>query len=191
MITGILIGIGIALLLVFQGMVLASLNRESEAVDQKPASRDRIKIRNRLSRLFQKSVDGDAKKRRTTGNLELVKQAYEAIGRGDVQTLFDAMTPEIEWHDAASNGRVGPDAMLNELLAKLGAEREAFAFHPESWHDAGGAVVVEGRCAGIDKQTGKSLGVQACHVWTIRAGKLAKFRQYVDAAKLQNIMKAK
>jgi len=46
---GIMIGIGIALLAAFQGIVIAALNNEPEQVENEAAVWDRRKIRNALS----------------------------------------------------------------------------------------------------------------------------------------------
>jgi len=53
---------------------------------------------------------------------------------------------------------------------------------PQDFHDAGSTVVVEGRCTGTHKLTGKVLDAQVCHVWKIRDGKLVSFQQFVDTA---------
>jgi uncharacterized protein len=50
------------------------------------------------------------------------------------------------------------------------------------------AVVVECRYQGLYKPTGKSMDIQACHIWEVADGKLKGFRQYIDTARLQEIM---
>jgi hypothetical protein len=49
-------------------------------------------------------------------------------------------------------------------------------------------VTVEARYTGTYKATGKPLDAQVCHVWTLGEGKLEKFQQYVDTAKLRDVM---
>lgn len=128
-------------------------------------------------------------------NVEFLKSLYDAFGRGDIPTVLGAMSSEIRWHEAESNpympsgtAWVGPDAVLNNLFLKLGAEWDGFAVHPKSFHDAGNSVVVECRYSGRYKATGKSMDTQVCHVWDIKEGKLIRFQQYVDTAKLQHVM---
>ena len=60
-------------------------------------------------------------------NVTLLKNLYDAFGRGDIQTVLEGMSPEIEWHQAESNPYMpsgeawtGPDAVLNNLFMKLG-----------------------------------------------------------------------
>ena len=131
-------------------------------------------------------------------NVSILKSLYDAFGRGDIPTVLGAMSPGINWHEAESNpympsGKawVGPDAVLNNLFMKLGAEWDGFAVHPKSFHDAGNSVIVEARYTGKYKATGKSMDTQVCHVWDIRDGKATRFQQYVDTAKLQDVMGAR
>jgi ketosteroid isomerase-like protein len=131
-------------------------------------------------------------------NVEIVKRMFEAFNCGDVPYVLAAMGPGIEWHEAEGNpymptGKpwIGPDAILNDLFMRLGAEWDGFAVHPAAYHDAGDTVIVELRYSGTYKATAKELNVQVCHVWTLRHGKLAKFQQYVDTAQLQDVMGAR
>ena len=62
--------------------------------------------------------------------------------------------------------------------------------NPHTLHDAGDVVVVEARYSGRHHGTGKELDAQACHVWTLKDGMAAKFQQYVDTAKLRDVMGA-
>jgi ketosteroid isomerase-like protein len=129
-------------------------------------------------------------------NVRLLKNLYDAFGRGDIPSVLGAMSPGIKWHQAESNpyqasgnAWVGPDAVLS-LFMKLGSEWDGFTVHPKSFHDAGDSVIVEGRYSGIYKPTGKSMDTQVCHVWDVKDGKITRFQQYVDTAKLHDVMGA-
>lgn len=131
-------------------------------------------------------------------NVQLLKNLYEAFGRGDIPSVLGAFSPDIRWHQAESNpyrpsgeAWVGPDAVLNNLFMRLGSEWEGFTVHPASFHGAGDSVIVEGRYTGTFKATGKSMDVQVCHIWDVKGGKLTRFQQYIDTAKLQDVMGAK
>jgi ketosteroid isomerase-like protein len=86
---------------------------------------------------------------------------------------------------------VGPDAVLNNLFMRLGAEWDGFTVHPKSFHGASDSVIVEARYGGTYKATGKSIDAQVCHVWDVKEGKVARFQQYVDTAKIQDAMGAR
>jgi len=123
---------------------------------------------------------------------QLIKGLYEAFGRGDVPAVLSEMDPQIHWHEAESNpympsgeAWVGPDAVVNNLFVKLGEDWDGFTVHPAAFHDAGGAVVVEGRYTGTHRETGEALDAQFCHLWFLTNGKITKFQQYTDTAQFQ------
>ena len=129
--------------------------------------------------------------------LDVIRGAYEAFARGDIPAVLGALDPEIRWHEAESNpympsgeALVGPQTVLNELFVRLASEWDGFAVHPASFHDAGEHIVVEGRYSGKYRATGRDLDVQMCHVWTLANGKVTKFQQYVDTARLVDTMGA-
>jgi ketosteroid isomerase-like protein len=131
-------------------------------------------------------------------NVSLLKGLYDAFGKGDIPAVLGAMSPDIHWHEAESNpympsgeAFVGPDAVLNNLFVKLGEEWDGFSVHPKSFHGAGDSVVVEARYTGTYKATGKDMDAQVCHVWNVKDGKVTRFQQYVDTAKVQDVMGAR
>lgn len=131
-------------------------------------------------------------------NLTLLKNLYDAFGRGDIPTVLGAMSPDIKWYEAESNpympsgeAWVGPDAILNNLFMKLGAEWDGFTVHHRSFYGAGESIIVEARYSGTYKATGKSMDAQVCHVWDVKDGKFTRFQQYVDTAKLRDVMGAR
>ena len=131
-------------------------------------------------------------------NVDLLKNLYDAFGRGEIPTVLGAMSPDIHWYQAESNpyrpsgeAWVGPDAVLNNLFMRLGAEWDGFSVHPKSFYDAGDSVIVEARYSGRYKATGKSMDTQVCHVWDVKEGKVTRFQQYVDTAKLQDVMRVR
>ena len=130
-------------------------------------------------------------------NVKTMQDLYAAFGRGEVEVVLGAMDPNIEWREAENNpyepsGQpwIGPDAIVNNLLVKLGTEWDDFTVNPKEFHDAGDTVVVEGRYTGTHKATGKSLDAQVTHVWRLRNGKITSFQQYVDTAQLRDVMGA-
>ena len=128
-------------------------------------------------------------------NVILAKGIYDAFGRGDIPTVLAAFHPDIEWREAEGNpyqpdgaAWQGPDAVLEKLFKRIGAEWEGFTVTVLTLHDAGDFVVMEGRYTGTYKPTNKSVDAQVCHVLRFRAGRLASFQQYVDTAQLQAVI---
>ena len=128
-------------------------------------------------------------------NVQLVKNLYEAFGKGDIPTVLGAMSSDIRWHQAEGNpymptgeAWVGPEAILKNLFMRLGGEWDGFTVHPKSFHGAGDSVIVEARYTGTFKPTGKSIDAQCCHVLELRDAKVTRFQQYLDTAKIQDAM---
>ena len=128
-------------------------------------------------------------------NVQSARNIYDAFARGDVPTVLAGFHPEIEWHQAEGHpyqpdgqAWTGPQAVLENLLMRIGNEWEGFTITIRALHDAGEHVVMEGRYSGTYKPSGRSIDAQACHVLRFRDGKLAGFQQYLDTAQLHKVM---
>jgi ketosteroid isomerase-like protein len=128
-------------------------------------------------------------------NVQSAQDIYAAFGRGDIPAVLGMFHPEIEWREAEGNpyqpdgaAWVGPQAVLERLFMRIGAEWDGFTVNVRTLHDAGDHVVMEGRYTGTHKASGMALDAQVCHVLRFRDGKLASFQQYVDTSQLQAIM---
>lgn len=114
-----------------------------------------------------------------------VKGLYEAAARGEMNVLFEALAPTIEWREAegspfaSGNPHVGPDG-VGKLLAAIGEAIDGLAIVPMNVIDGGDTVVVEGRYKGKLRDSGKAFDAQFAHVWQLRDGKVVRFQQYTD-----------
>jgi ketosteroid isomerase-like protein len=131
------------------------------------------------------------------GNVQILKDVYEAAANDDVDSVLAAFASDIEWHEADGHPYqpdgepwVGVDAVRENLFDNLESEWDGFTVSPHEFHDAGDTVVVECRYTGVHNTTGKRLDAQACHVWRLRDGKVTGFQQYVDTAHLFDVMGA-
>ena len=127
-------------------------------------------------------------------NVQLARDIYAAFGRGDIPTVLAAFHPEIEWRQAEGNpyhmdgsAWIGPQAVLENLFMRIGAEWDGFTITIRAIHDAGEYVIVEGRYTGTYKPTGRKLDSQLCHVMRFQNGKLVSFQQYLNTAQLQAV----
>jgi ketosteroid isomerase-like protein len=127
-------------------------------------------------------------------NVALIKSMYEAFGRGDIPFVLSALDPKVVWNEAENfiyadgNPYVGPQSVLNGVFTRLGTEWRGFSATPEEFLDAGDTVVVRGRYRGIYIASGASLDAQFAHVFTMRAGKVARFQQYTDTAQARDVV---
>jgi ketosteroid isomerase-like protein len=131
-------------------------------------------------------------------NLDIVKGVYAAFDRGDIPAVMSALDPRISWHEAEGNpyepsGRawIGHDELMQKLFMRIGAEWDYFRAVPRTFYDAGDSVIVELRYDGKYKSTGKTLDAQACHIFTLRNGKVTAFQQYVDTSQVQDVLGAR
>ena len=119
--------------------------------------------------------------------VEVVRGIYDAFGRGDVEAVLAAFDGDIEWNEAEGMpyGGVhrGPEAVAANVFGPITQDVEGFTVNPEEYFESGEEVVSLGRYTGRGARTGTELTIPYAHAWTIRAGKAARFRQYVDTAK--------
>ena len=55
---------------------------------------------------------------------------------------------------------------------------------------SGDTVAVVARYTGTGKETGRELNLNVVHVWNVRGGKIARFRQFADTAKFLEVVPA-
>ena len=124
--------------------------------------------------------------------VEVVKGLYDAFGRGDVPGVLGAMTDDIEWNEAEGMpyGGVyrGGDSVAQNVFGPITEDIPDFAVTPEEYFEAGGRVAVVTRYTGTGKATGKTLDLPVVHVWDVRNGKIARFRQFADTVKFREVV---
>jgi steroid delta-isomerase-like uncharacterized protein len=124
-------------------------------------------------------------------NVAIVDGLYKAFAAGDIPTVLAGMDSKIEWNEAESNKLadgnpyIGPDAVLNGVFARLGADHEYFKLADIQLHEmSNNQVLATLRYDGKYKENGKAYNAQAAHLWTLKDGKVIAFQQYVDTKKL-------
>ncbi len=120
-------------------------------------------------------------------NLPIVQRSYEAFARGDLDAVVADMDEAIEWQQAQGLPHGGTYRGLTEVRTNVfdPLDRDwwsEFSAVPGEFLEAGDEVVVIGRYRGTAKETGKELDVPFVHVWSLRDGKVWRFRQFLDTA---------
>jgi uncharacterized protein len=127
-------------------------------------------------------------------SVEVVRGIYEAFGRGDVPAVLGAMAADIEWHEAEGMPYGGvyhsPDEVAQKVFGPFVEDVLDFAPTPEEFIASGDTVAVVARYTGTGKASGKALNLPVVHVWEVRDGKAARFRQFVDTAKFLEVVPA-
>ena len=122
-------------------------------------------------------------------NVDLVRQAYLAWNRGDLETAFEFLDPEVEVSvppELPEAGTYRGRAEIRRFVERevLQALEEARA-EPEQFFDAGDQVAVFVRYFGRGKASGIEVrgAVVDAHVWTLRDGKVQKLQMYQGTEK--------
>jgi uncharacterized protein len=127
-------------------------------------------------------------------NVEFVKSIYGAFAQGDVPTVLGAFADDIEWFEAEGMpyGGVysGPEAVAQNVFGPITEDVDGFALVTGEFIASGESVAAVVRYTGTGKATGKTLDVPAVHVWDIRDGKLARFRQFIDTVEYAEVVPA-
>jgi uncharacterized protein len=125
-------------------------------------------------------------------NVDIVRGAYEAFGRGDVPAVLEALDKDVIWTDMegfpTGGTYVGAGAILNGVFLPLGTEWNNFQANPDEFLESGDRVVALGHYEGTYKATGKGMRVPFAHVWTLRDGKVVKFVQYTDTLLVSKVL---
>jgi ketosteroid isomerase-like protein len=127
-------------------------------------------------------------------SVEFVEGIYGAFARGDVPAVLGAFADDIEWYEAEGMPygglHRGGEAVAQNVFGPIAEDVEGFAVTPEEFIGSGGTVAAVVRYTGTGKATGNTLDLPAIHVWDIRDGKAARFRQFIDTVKFTEVVPA-
>ena len=120
-------------------------------------------------------------------NIAVVDGLYKSFAAGDIPNALATMDANIVWNEAESspyadkNPYIGPDAVLNGVFARIGAEWEYWNLTDTQLHAMSGNMVLSTlRYKAKHKKTGKVIDAQTAHLFTLKDGKITAFQQYTD-----------
>lgn len=120
-------------------------------------------------------------------NVAVIQNAYAAFARGDIQTILDTLTEDVEWilpgegfipQSGTYRGREG----VASFFQKLSQTTEFSSFEPRKFVAEGDLVIALGYYKARAKETGRSFESQWAMSFTMRGGKVSNFREYTDTA---------
>ena len=119
-------------------------------------------------------------------NTELVQDAYAAYGRGDVEYVLACMLPEVDWEIPAVpalsfTGKRHGCGQVAEYFRLAGEKQAVREFTPKEFIAQGDKVVVLGHGAWTARDTCQDFESDWVHVFTLKDGKIAAFREFMDA----------
>ncbi|MCF1753216.1 nuclear transport factor 2 family protein [Mariniradius sediminis] len=125
-------------------------------------------------------------------NRSIIDGLYNAFAIGDIPTVLASMDSNIAWNEAEGNlyadgnPYIGPQAVLNGVFARIGADHEYFNLKDIVLHEMfNGKVLATLRYDALHKN-GNHYNAQVAHFWTLKDGKVVAFQQYVDTKKLSD-----
>ncbi|HZP69381.1 MAG TPA: nuclear transport factor 2 family protein [Pseudolabrys sp.] len=124
----------------------------------------------------------------TAANISFVRSLYAAFGRGDISAIVDAIAPNAAWEVVGREkdyplfgARKGP-AAVRDFFKQVGENQERVSFTPRDFHAVGDMVLVLGHYTWMLRKTGRPVDTEWAHVFTVRSGKVAAFREFTDTA---------
>ena len=126
-------------------------------------------------------------------NKEIIESAYASFAKGDIPSVLAVMDPKIEWTEAEgfpiySGTLVGPQAIVDGVFIRVGEIGDNFAVVPNQFIAEGDTVVTLGTYSWNHKVTREPAAVKMIHVWTFADGKVTRYVQYVDTAKVRDLI---
>ena len=125
----------------------------------------------------------------SNANIAFVQSLYAAFGKGDVPTIINGLTPDVAWHSGgrerdfpAFGPRKGQKA-VEEFFKIVGDNNDFHHFTPREFYAVDDKVFVLGDYAMTLKKSGKDYESDWAHIFTIKGGKVANFREFLDTAK--------
>lgn len=126
-----------------------------------------------------------------SANTQVVKDAYAAFQRGDIDAVLALVDDNVEWEAVKGTEGVVPTAGLRrgrrgvaEFFSQLAASGEFQSFEPREFVAQGDQVVSIGEYEMTVRSTSRRVKAEWVMVFTIRNGRIARFREWTDSAQL-------
>jgi ketosteroid isomerase-like protein len=116
-------------------------------------------------------------------NAAVVQSAYDAFGRGDIGAVLGLLDEAVDWSSPRTlpqGGQFHGKGGVGEFFQAVGGAWSALTLEVESVIEAGNDLVVGVLQATGTRQDGTPGGYGATHVFTVREGKIVRFREYTD-----------
>ena len=121
---------------------------------------------------------------------EVVRRQYLASAAGDLAALRATMAPDVEWTEMAGFPLAGtyrtPEDVTTNVMEALGREWDGWAAHDDTYIVDNEDVVVLARYTATHRLTGKELNCRVAHHFIVRAGRIVRFEQFVDTARVRD-----
>jgi uncharacterized protein len=127
-------------------------------------------------------------------NIRIVREIYDAVGRGDVPAILDRVTDDVDWSAEAGShaapwygarvGKAGVASFFRDLADSI----EITEFIPHSFAAGQDNVQLLVRWTFRSITTGQQASMTMHHYWRIHAGKIEYFRGSEDTEQTARIL---
>jgi uncharacterized protein len=124
----------------------------------------------------------------SSANIALVQSLYAAFGRGDISTIINALSPDVDWtvngrrKDYPLLGSWKGSSEVQKFFQGVAEHEEATEFSPHEFFAAEDRVFILGHYAWKIRKTGRAVASDWVHVFTVRGGKVVAFHEFNDTA---------
>lgn len=125
-------------------------------------------------------------------NKQIISQAYDYFKQGDIESLLEMMTEDVEWETPKidnvpfATGKIqGKDDVAN-FFAVVGQHEELVEFQPLEFIAEGAMITARINYVSKIKSNGKQYETMLFHLFTIRNGKIAGFYEMFDTLIVSN-----
>ena len=123
---------------------------------------------------------------------DVVRRQYLASANGDLEALRATLADDVEWTEMAGFPLAGtyrtPTGVTSAVMEQLAAAWDNWIAHDDTYVIDGENVVVLARYTATNKATGKNIDVRVAHHFIVRGGRIVRFEQFVDTAKVHAAM---
>jgi ketosteroid isomerase-like protein len=125
----------------------------------------------------------------SNSNITFVQSLYAAFSRGDIPAVIAGAAPDIDWvvngrrSDFPTFGSWKGQSEVQKFFESIAQHQESKEFSPQEFFAADDCVFVLGHYEWTIRKTGRNVASDWVHVFTIRDGKVTKFREFNDTAR--------
>jgi ketosteroid isomerase-like protein len=124
-----------------------------------------------------------------TENYKIVNDHYMASAEGNIEKMFQNVSPKIVWREMDGFPCAGVYHSQSEIIENvfkvLGRDWIGYRFELDQLIDGGAHIIGIGNYRGKNKKTLKELNVRVAHLWKVEEGKIVQFEQFTDTLLVQ------
>jgi uncharacterized protein len=111
-------------------------------------------------------------------NVEVVRRAFEAYERGDVEAMLEELDQDVQWKQIEEPAPVYGRDGVREAIQRWDETWDNLRAEVDEYIDAGDCVIALIRFRGLGRASGVPVEMASYHLFTVRNGKVARMSEY-------------